>query len=112
MARAPRKSKIQPPLVASHFQDALVLNQYLISLFGIDPLVTHKDEGRPVRPLEIIAKSLRSAEPGIGPDGKHRFLAKLISHLPANATLTPIELERYDGNLVAHTRAINGRRKN
>lgn len=111
MARAPRKSKIQPPLVASHFQDALVLNQYLISLFGIDPLATHKDEGRPVRPLEIIAKSLRTAEPGIGPDGKHRFLTKLISHLPTNATLTPVELERYDANLVAHTRAINARRK-
>lgn len=43
MARAPRKGKAQPPLVASHFQEALVLNQYLISLFGIDPLVTHKD---------------------------------------------------------------------
>lgn len=111
MARAPRKNKVQPPLVASHFQDALVLNQYLISLFGIDPLVTHKDEGRQVRPLEIIAKSLRNDEPGIGPDGKHRFLAKLISHLPANATLTPVELERYDANLVAHTRAINARRK-
>lgn len=36
MARAPRRSRVQPPLVASHFQDALVLNQYLISLFGID----------------------------------------------------------------------------
>lgn len=111
MARAPRKNKAQPPLITSHFQDALVLNQYLISLFGIDPLVTHKDEGRTVRPLEIIAKSLRSVEPGIGPDGKHRFLAKLISHLPANATLTPVELERLDANLVAHTRVINARRK-
>lgn len=105
MARAPRKNKVQPSLVASHFQDALVLNQYLISLFGIDPLVTHKDEGRTVRPLEIIAKSLRTAEPGVGPDGKHRFLAKLISHLPANATLTPVELERYDANLVEIGRA-------
>ena len=111
MARAPRKSKVQPPLVASHFQDALVLNQYIIGLFGIDPLVTHKDGGRQVRPLEIIAKSLRDAEPGIGPDGKHRFLAKLISHLPTNATLTPVELERYDANLVTYTRTINARRK-
>ena len=58
MARAPRKGKAQPLLVASHFQEALVLNQYLISLFGIDPLVTHKDGTHNVRPLEIIAKSL------------------------------------------------------
>lgn len=56
MARAPRKGKAQPPLVVSHFQEALVLNQYLISLFGIDPLVTHKDGTHNVRPLEIIAK--------------------------------------------------------
>lgn len=73
MARAPRKNKVQPPLVASHFQDALVLNQYLISLFGIDPLIAHKDEGRPVRPLEIIAKTLRDAEPGIGPTASTAF---------------------------------------
>lgn len=111
MARAPRKGKAQPPLVASHFQEALVLNQYLISLFGIDPLVTHKDGTHNVRPLEIIAKSLRSAMAGIDKNGKHHFLTALLSHLPPHAALTPAELERYDANLVAHTRTINARRK-
>ena len=51
MSRTPRSSKAQPPLVAAHFQEALVLNQYLISLLGIDPLATHTDAGRTVRPL-------------------------------------------------------------
>ncbi|QTN45918.1 DEAD/DEAH box helicase family protein [Ectopseudomonas mendocina] len=111
MARAPRKGKAQPLLVASHFQEALVLNQYLISLFGIDPLVTHKDGTHSVRPLEIIAKSLRGATAGIDKNGKHHFLAALLSHLPPHAALTPAELERYDANLVAHTRTINARRK-
>lgn len=111
MARAPRKGKAQPPLVASHFQEALVLNQYLISLFGIDPLVTHKDGTHSVRPLEIIAKSLRGATAGIDKNGKHHFLTALLSHLPPHAALTPAELERYDANLVAHTRTINARRK-
>ncbi|HBO4018569.1 TPA: DEAD/DEAH box helicase family protein [Pseudomonas aeruginosa] len=111
MARAPRKGKAQPPLVASHFQEALVLNQYLISLFGIDPLVTHKDGTNSVRPLEIIAKSLRGATAGIDKNGKHHFLTALLSHLPPHAALTPAELERYDANLVAHTRTINARRK-
>lgn len=111
MARAPRKGKAQPPLVASHFQEALVLNQYLISLFGIDPLVTHKDGTHNVRPLEIIAKSLRGAAAGIDKNGKHHFLTALLSHLPTHAALTPAELERYDANLVAHTRTINARRK-
>lgn len=111
MARAPRKGKAQPPLVASHFQEALVLNQYLISLFGIDPLVTHKDGTHSVRPLEIIAKSLRGATAGIDKNGKHHFLTALLSHLPPHAALTPAQLERYDANLVAHTRTINARRK-
>lgn len=111
MARAPRKGKAQPPLVASHFQEALVLNQYLISLFGIDPLATHKDGTHSVRPLEIIAKSLRGATAGIDKNGKHHFLTALLSHLPNHAALTPAELERYDANLVAHTRTINARRK-
>lgn len=111
MARAPRKGKAQPPLVASHFQEALVLNQYLISLFGIDPLVTHKDGTHSVRPLEIIAKSLRGATAGIDKNGRHHFLTALLSHLPPHAALTPAELERYDANLVAHTRTINARRK-
>ncbi|PTU78786.1 restriction endonuclease [Pseudomonas indoloxydans] len=111
MARAPRKGKAQPPLVASHFQEALVLNQYLISLFGIDPLVTHKDDTDNVRPLEIIAKTLRGATAGIDKNGKHHFLTALLSHLPPHAALTPAELERYDANLVAHTRTINARRK-
>ncbi len=111
MARAPRKGKAQPPLVASHFQEALVLNQYLISLFGIDPLVTHKDGTHSVRPLEIIAKSLRGATAGIDKNGRHHFLTALLSHLPPHAALTPAQLERYDANLVAHTRTINARRK-
>ncbi|MDD5298739.1 MAG: DEAD/DEAH box helicase family protein [Rhodocyclaceae bacterium] len=105
------RAKAQPPLVASHFQEALVLNQYLVSLFGIDPLAPHQDGGRKVRPLEQIAKSLCAVEPGIAPNGKHRFLDELLSHLPKEALLTVAELERFDANLVAHTQAINSRRK-
>lgn len=109
MSRLPR-SKAQPPLVASHFQEALVLNQFLVGLFGIDPLHPHTDGGRQVRPLEMLSKTLRAVEPGIAPSGRHRFLEALLSHLPAGAILTPAELGRYDANLVAHTQAINGKR--
>lgn len=111
MSRAPRSSKVQPPLVASHFQEALVLNQFLVGLFGIDPLHPHTDGGRKVRSLEVLAKTLRAVEPGIAPNGKHRFLEALLSHLPTGAVLTPAELTRYDANVVAHTQAINGKRK-
>lgn len=112
MSRAAKpRAKAQPPLVASHFQDALVLNQYLVSLFGLDPLASRQDGGRKVRPLERIAKSLREVEPGMAPSGKHRFLEELLSHLPRESVLTPAELERFDANLAAHTQAINSRRK-
>ena len=110
MSRPPR-SKAQPPLVVAHFQEALVLNQYLIGLLGIDPLLPHKDGGRTVRPLEQIAKSLRTVEPGIAANGKHRFLEELVAHLPASAALSVADLERFDANLVAHTQTINARRK-
>ena len=57
MSRAARSGKAQPPLVVSHFQEALVLNQFLVGLFGIDPLHPHTDGGRKVRPLELLAKT-------------------------------------------------------
>jgi hypothetical protein len=107
----PARSKAQPPLVVTHFQESLVLNQYLISLLGIDPLAAHSDGGRTVRPLEQIAKSLRAVEPGIAAKGKHRFLEELVAHLPKSAALSVAERERFDANLVAHTQAINARRK-
>ena len=111
MSRAARSGKAQPPLVVSHFQEALVLNQFLVGLFGIDPLHPHTDGGRKVRPLELLAKTLRTVEPGIAPSGKHRFLEALLSHLPSGAVLTAAELTRYDASLVAHTQAINAKRK-
>ena len=56
--KKPRAPKAAAPLVASHFQETLVLNQWLISLLGIDPLAPHQDAGRPQRPLEMLAKTL------------------------------------------------------
>lgn len=108
---AARRIKAPSPLVVCRFQDALVLNQYLISLFGIDPLAPHSDGGRAARPLEMLAKTLRTVEPGIDSNGKHRFLEELISHLPRNAVITAAQLTRFDAHLVAHTQAINARRK-
>ena len=106
-----KSSKAAQPLVASHFQDALVLNQWVITLLGVDPLAAHTDAGRNKRPLEVLAKTLREIEPGISPDGKHRFAKALTDHLQAGAVITTADIERYDANLVAHTRWINERRK-
>ncbi len=106
-----RTPKPTPPLVASHFQETLMLNQWLISLLGIDPLAQHRDAGRPRRPLEMLAKTLRDATAGIAPDGKHGFAKALASHLQPSALLTQADIERYDAAIVLHTQAINARRK-
>ena len=108
--KTPRAPKAATPLVASHFQETLVLNQWLISLLGVDPLAPHLDAGRVQRPLELLAKTLRDATPGIGPDGKHGFAKALVSHLQPAALLTPTDIERYDAAIVQHTQAINARR--
>ena len=84
--------RTQAQFVDRHFQEALVLNQFLVGLFGIDPLHPHTDGGRKVRPLEVLAKTLRTVEPGIAPNGKHRFLDALLSHLPTGAVLTPARI--------------------
>lgn len=106
-----KSRKAAQPLVASHFQNALVLNQWVISLLGVDPLAAHTDAGRNKRPLEVLAKTLREIEPGIAPDGKHRFAKAMTDHLQAGAVITTADIERYDANVVAHTRWINERRK-
>lgn len=109
--KTPRAPKAAPPLVASHFQETLVLNQWLISLLGIDPLAAHQVAGRPQRPLEMLAKTLRDATPGIGPDGQHGFAKALVSHLQPSALLAVADIARFDATIVQHTQAINARRK-
>ena len=109
--KKPRAPKAAAPLVASHFQETLVLNQWLISLLGIDPLAPHQDAGRPQRPLEMLAKTLRDATPGIAPDGQHGFAKALVSHLQPSALLTQADIERYDAAIVLHTQTINACRK-
>ncbi len=41
------------------FRNKLLLNQWLISLFGIDPLVEHKVNGKAVRPFHRLAAPIR-----------------------------------------------------
>jgi len=45
------------PLLA--FSNKLVLNQWLLSLFGIDPLAANSHNGLAVRPMAVLSKTLR-----------------------------------------------------
>ncbi len=53
MARKP-KSKVKP----LPFGHKLVLNQWIVSLFGFDPLKAHKDGKRTLRPVQPLAVNI------------------------------------------------------
>src|SRR5699024_1969199 len=107
----PRKQK-QKTLA---FANKLVLNQWLLSLLGIDPLREHFDGDRQVRPFHALAKALRDCREGVGEDGLHYFYHQLTTwnkpapNLPE--LLSAEALLRYEENIVAHTHWLNADRE-
>ena len=92
---------------ALKFSDKLVLNQWIISLFGIDTLAIHKEGNREVRPMQLLAKQLRDCPEGVDADNLHFFYQQLKIHWQPNATLSLNALLQYEQNIVAHTRWLN-----
>lgn len=105
MARKP-KSKVKP----LPFGHKLVLNQWIVSLFGFDPLKDHKDGKRTLRPVQPLAKTVKDAQEGMTPENLHHFYKALDVHLQEIAQITRADLLRYEHNIVSHTLAINERR--
>lgn len=101
------------------FRDKLVLNQWLISLFGIDPLVENKVNGRVVRPFHKLADPIRDPSlEGLDKDNLHHFF-HYLSHSPlysrAGVDTWKISITRdlllyYEQNIVRHTQTINEKR--
>lgn len=89
------------------FSQKLVLNQWLISLFGIDPLQQHQHNGRPVRPMYALSKTLRDCREGLDTDNLHFYYKQLqLGWLP-QAAMHPDRLLAYEQNIVAHTQWLN-----
>ena len=103
MARKP-KPKLLP------FSHKLVLNQWIVSLFGFDPLKDHKDDKRTLRPVQPLAKTVKDAQEGMTSENLHHFYKALDVHLQAGAQITRADLLRYEHNIVSHTLAINEKR--
>ena len=98
------KAKALPSLP---FSQKLVLNQWLISLFGIDPLASHQHNGRSVRPMHALTKTLGDCREGLDADNLHFFYKQLqVGWLP-EAKLHPDVLRQYEQNIVAHTQWLN-----
>lgn len=92
------------------FGHKLVLNQWIVSLFGYDPLKDYKDGKRTLRPVQLLAKVVKDAPEGMTSENLHYFYKVLDAQLKENAQITPGDLLRYEHNIVSHTLAINEKR--
>ena len=93
------------------FADKLVLNQWMISLFGVDPLADGYKKGE--RPFHKLVKHLRDCREGLDTDGLHHFYHELKDgdfFRFGSAKISAAELQSYEENIVAHTMAINAQR--
>ena len=89
------------------FGHKLVLNQWIVSLFGFDPLKDHKEGKRTLRPVLPLAKIVKDAPEGMGAENLHHFYKSLAINLQKGAAITQDDLLRYEHNIVSHTLAIN-----
>lgn len=103
------------------FRNKLLLNQWLMSLFGIDPLTEHRFNGKTVRPFHILAEPLRDPRlEGLDKDNLHFFYhhlgdSPLFSYADPAADIAGFRIDRdmlltYEQNIVRHTQAINEKR--
>jgi len=92
------------------FRDKLLLNQWLLSLFGIDPL----REGSKIRPFHKLAEPVKDPRlEGLDKDNLHHFYHALVnSNLFWDdfASLSKDQLLLYEENIVRYTQAINEKR--
>ena len=93
MAKA--KAKKAKPLPFGH---KLVLNQWIVSLFGFDPLKDHKDDKRTLRPMSPIASTVKDAPEGMNAENLHHFYRELDIHLQQGSQITREDLLPYAGD--------------
>jgi len=94
------------------FRNKLVLNQWLISLFGVDPLREHRIGTRTVRPFHALVEPILDPRmEGLDESNVHRFFHNLVTHqLFPQGSLDRLQLLRYEENVVHHTQRINEKR--
>ncbi|TRZ50413.1 MAG: DEAD/DEAH box helicase [Dehalococcoidia bacterium] len=96
------------------FRNKLLLNQWLISLFGIDPLQEHKLRGKVVRPFHVLADPINDPRmEGFDHDNLHNFYHNLVNSnifWDHNCKLSKEQILVYEENIVRHTQAINEKR--
>lgn len=91
-----------------NFHDKLVLNKYMLSLFGIDS-IGKKIIGK--KGVEIFTDLKLSVNEGYTEEGNTFYLQTLISHMYGSEQLTPTMLQTYDENIVRYTKQISENRE-
>jgi len=115
-----RKAKVAE-LPPHKFKDKLLLNQWMLSLFGIDPLKGHTLHGTKARAFHILTDSIKDPRlEGLDNDNLHHFYHHLggcpllyfgqpLLETPG-FTISRAELLNYEENIVRQTLAINSKR--
>jgi hypothetical protein len=96
-----------------HFKDKLILNQWLISLFGVDPFLEYKDDGgKKLRPFHKLTEPIRDPlVEGMDASNTHKFFFNLANALDLSLpVLTREQLRVCEDNIGRHTLAINEKR--
>ena len=91
----------------ANFHEKIVLNKYLLSLFGIDAIgtkIVSKDG------VEIFKELKLSNSEGYTEEGNTKFLEQLKSHLYLTDHITEAMLQQYDENIVRYTHEISAGR--
>ena len=107
MARKTTQATIKILSAKNDFLKKLILNQWLMSRFGIDPLEQYKDGGKKVRPLTLLSKGLRHAPVGLDATRHHHLLHTLLNQWQNSWAYSEQQVKRFDANIVAHTDALN-----
>lgn len=112
VAKAPKAAKSASGRT-DPFVHKLVLNAWMIDQFGVDPLVVHKaGDGRVIPAIRKFSCSILDEEKeGLHEDGRHRFFHELNANLPVSAKVSSSQLASYEDNILAHTKALNDKRK-
>ncbi|MEG3081767.1 DEAD/DEAH box helicase family protein [Halomonas sp. 5021] len=111
MARRPRQTKVKQLSAKSDFLKKLVLNQWVLTRFGIDPLDQYRDGGSRVRPITLLSKTLKESGPGLTGDRHHHYLHALLGSYQSSWKYSEEDLKRFDANIVEHTDALNQQRE-
>ncbi len=88
----------------ANFHDKIVLNKYVLSLFGIDAIgskIVSKDG------LEIFKELKLSSSEGYTEEGNTKFLEQLKDHLYLTQDITESLIQQYDENIVRYTHEIS-----